>query len=379
MRQRLAKQQAQQRPNSDSPIRRDSLTKQLSAWEISSDDTGETSMHGSGISATAAAAAVAAATAVGVPMYNPLLYQSAVSGPPGPSSSPSVDTGHSVSWEKVMAAKQVNSALMVDDDIAGVGGDGRRPVGSMALSASTLSAHTIHQGGFIGLRSKKHLPSLTHAFIPDARYQAYKQGLHYQSKKDKSMFDKICMAKFCAFFSMIGVMFMVFVGILIDFQPMFIPGILPKHVQYTTGDKKPQIFYAIPTSDRLDPASHAYRAALMYFVTAILCLGYAYNAFPGGYWFKTRWQHYHDIPDAADSTVPTFHNGSSSGFDVGPDGLLPTTSSTANNHQACRNYDRRLVAVWSTVKRFGIYVASIWPAYQDHRRNRKRFSGAKDV
>lgn len=375
MRQRLPKQQVQQRPNTVSPSRREGLTKQQSSWEISSDDAGESSMHGSGISASAAASAAVAA-AVAVPMYNPLLYQSALSGPLAPSSSGSVDPGHSISWERVMAAKQANSALMVDDGIVGIGGDGRRPVGPMSLTASALSAHAIHQGGFIGLSSKKHLPSLTPAFIPDSRYQAYKHGLPYQSKKDKSVFDKVCMAKFCAFFSMIGVMFMVFVGILIDLQPMFMPGILPKHVIYTTGDGKPQVFFATSMSDRLEPASHAYRAALAYFVTAVLCLGYAYNAFPGGYWFKTRWQHYTDIPDAADSTVPNFHNGSS-GLDVGPGGMLPTTSST--NHQAYRNYDRRLVAIWSTVKRSGMYVASIWPAYQDHRRNRKRFSGAKDV
>ena len=173
-------------------------------------------------------------------------------------------------------------------------------------------------------------------------------------------------------------MFMVFVGILIDFQPMFIPGILPKHVQYTTGDRKPQVFYATSISDRLEPASHAYRAAFAYFITALLCLGYAYNALPGGYWFKTHWQHYDDIPDAADSTVPTFHNDGI-GLDIGADGLLPTNASAANNQQAYRKYTRRLIAVWSTMKRFGIYVASLWPAYQDHRRNRRRFAGAKDV
>jgi hypothetical protein len=335
-------------------------------------------MHGSGISGPAAAAATAAAT-VAVPMYNPLLYQSAISASPGPSSSANADTSHLISWERVMEAKQANSALMLEDNFPGMtGGDGRRPVGAIVLSASSLSAHATQHGGFVGLRSRKHLPSLTPAFIPDSRYQAYKLGRPYQSKKEKSMFDKVCMAKFCAFFSMIGVMFMVFVGILIDVQPMFIPGILPKHVQYTTGDRKPQVFYATSISDRLDPASHAYRAALGYLITALLCLGYAYNALPGGYWFKTRWQNYQDIPDVADSTVPTFHN-SPSGLDAGLDGLLPTTSSTANNHQVYRNFDRRLVAVWSTMKRFWFYVASIWPAYQDHRRNRKRFSGAKDV
>jgi hypothetical protein len=276
-----------------------------------------------------------------------------------------------------MEAKRANTALIVGEPTSEVRGGRGRTVG---LSTSALSAHAKQQeAGFIGLRSGKHLPSLTPAFIPDSRYQAYKQGRKYQASQQKSILGKVCMAKFCAFFSIVGVMFMVFVGILIDLQPMFMPGILPKHVQYTTGDRKPQVFYATSISDRLETASHAYRAAFGYFVTALLCLGYAYNALPGGYWFKTRWENYHDIPDGADSTVPTFHN-SEAGLDADTDGLLlPTTSSAANSRQAYRIYDRRLVAVWSTMKRFAIYVASLWPAYQDHRRNRRRFAGAKDV
>lgn len=277
-----------------------------------------------------------------------------------------------------MEAKHTNSSLMMGDPFLGAVGEGRGRTIGIGSSTSASSAHAAAHGAFIGLRSKKYLPSLTPAFIPDARYQAYKQGRPYRSSKQKPIFEKVCMAKFCAFFSMIGVTFMIFVGILIDVQPIFIRGVLPKHVQYTTGDRKPQVFYATSISDRLEPASHAYSAAFGYFVTSLLCLGYAYNAFPGGYWFKTQWQHYEDIPDAADSTVPTFHN-SGIGLDAGSDGLLPTTSSAAHNHPAYHKYDRRLVAVWSTMKRFGMFVTSLWPAYQDHRRSRRRFSGAKDV
>lgn len=283
-------------------------------------------------------------------MYNPLHYQSpdesslhtAVA--PAPSSNP-------LSWDAVIDSKNSNQAhahLMKANDTLG-----RHP-----------PTHTL-SGTYIGLKNS-HLPSLAPAFIPDARYQSYLLGR--PKRQEQSGVNRICMARFCGYFSVVGVMFMIFVGILIDMQPMYLPGILPKHVQYTTGDRSAQVFYAVDISDRLEQASHAYRAAFLYFITACLCLGYAKNP----HWvnvFKSKRQHYHDIPDN-DSTLSMLHNGPSSG----PHGdLLPT----AAKH---KDYGHRFTFIWAAIHRAGIYLSSIWPEFQARRRNRRqRFAGSKDV
>jgi hypothetical protein len=296
-----------------------------SSWEITSDDglvdfgvVGEAETSKSSLES--------------VPMYNPLHYQSSETAP-APSSNP-------LTWDSMILAKNANLALQYEK-----GG----------LFTQFPPGHTL-SGNFIGLR-RSHLPSLVPAFIPDSRYRAYLLGR--PKLEPESMFSKIGMAKFCAKFSMVAVVFLLFVGVLIDTQPMFLPGIAPKHVLYTTGDRKPQVFYAVDISDRLDQASTAYRTAFLYFITYCLCVGYTYNVH---WWFKSRWQHYRDIPDN-DSIVPTFHNCA--------DGSLPKHTKYPNN---------RLDRVWVVCHRIGNYLASIWPKFQARRREqRQRFAGAKDV
>jgi len=337
MRQRIPKaSQSKGSPGPVTPNRDSSRQAANSSWEITSDDGGEFGGDTTNSSMTS------------IPMYNPLHYQSADNSmdltAPAPSSNP-------LSWDAVMEAKNANAAYLRKRTSTPDTPNRRHPMVQQHPSST----------GFIGLRSS-HLPSLAPAFIPDSRYQSYLLGR--QKQKPTSPFDKICMAKFCAYFSVIGAMFLGFVGILIDTQPMYLQGILPKHIQYTTGDRKPQVFFAVDISDRLEPASHAYRGALLYLFTACVCLGYAYNAH---WWFKSKWQRYNDIPDN-ESTVPTFHNGLAS-----DDALLPTSV----KHQA---YHQRWQSAWIAVKRLGIYLASIWPEYQERRRNRRqRFAGAKDV
>jgi hypothetical protein len=297
-----------------------------SSWEITSDD---------GLSDFGATGeAEPSKTSVGsIPMYDPLLYQSADT-TPAPSSNP-------LSWDVIMDARNANLALQHKKGV---------PL-AHCPPGQTLS------GNFIGLR-RIHLPSLAPAFVPDSRYKAYMLGR--PKENPESMFSRVSMAKFCAKFSIVAVMFLLFVGILIDTQPMFLPGILPKHVLYTTGDRKPQVFYAVDISDRLEQASTAYRTAFLYFITYCICVGYTYNVH---WWYKSRWQHYHDIPDN-DSTVPTFHNGS--------DGLLPKHTKYPNNERWAR--------VWIVFHRIGNYLASIWPNFLARRREqRQRFAGAKDV
>eukprot|EP00529_Nitzschia_sp_RCC80_P036743 CAMPEP_0113519198 /NCGR_PEP_ID=MMETSP0014_2-20120614/43391_1 /TAXON_ID=2857 /ORGANISM="Nitzschia sp." /LENGTH=196 /DNA_ID=CAMNT_0000416899 /DNA_START=201 /DNA_END=791 /DNA_ORIENTATION=- /assembly_acc=CAM_ASM_000159 len=190
------------------------------------------------------------------------------------------------------------------------------------------------------------------------------------------------------------------VGVIIDRQPLYIAGVLPQHIQYTTGDRKQQIFYAIPSgsSERLEPASNAYWSAGLYFVTACICYGYVNNA---GWWMKRWWrQHqgrpYRDIPDVqhpnngggdgidddyyyddVQSTVPTFHNGglpSKKGYHHN-DAALPMYGDNKKK-SAAEAWQTNNPMLASAVQRLSLYVSSAWA---DRRKHKRRFAGAKDV
>lgn len=199
---------------------------------------------------------------------------------------------------------------------------------------------------------------------------------------------------------MVAVVCLVFIGIIIDRQPLYIPGVLPQHVQYTTGDRKQQVFYALPTANsaRLEPASNAYRSAALYLLTACLCYGYVHNF---GWWIKKLWlQHqgrpYRDIPDHASdgddddndnntddgrSTVPTFHNGGGNSRDE----LLPIYGVDRKKYNPFQqqNGSPFVTQVWQTASSMGhrlsLYVSTAWADSQNRRRNKRRFAGAKDV
>jgi hypothetical protein len=203
--------------------------------------------------------------------------------------------------------------------------------------------------------------------IPDSSYQAYLLGKR-KKKKRNSFIDKICFAKFCATFSWIAIVFFVFIGILIDTQPLFIQGVLDRHEEYGE-NQKVQVFYDLSQSERLPAASHAYQAAFFYFLIGCASLAYAYNLH---WWFKTRKWQYRDIPDA-ESKTPTFHANSG-------ESELPTSSPAMKAYQYDYGVGSRIWNVTRvTANRVGIYVASIWPRYQEKRRTRRRHIGAKDV
>jgi hypothetical protein len=206
--------------------------------------------------------------------------------------------------------------------------------------------------------------------VPDSSYQAYLLGK--STKRKTNLVDTICCAKFCAIFSWVAVMFLVFIGVLLDTQPLYIKGTLPQHIQYTSG-KKPQIFYAVTYSERLPTASIAYQAAFVYLITALFSLAYAYNWF---WWIKSRWRQYNDIPDNnedsyshADSTIPTFHTTA--------DGDLPYSPTQAYQY---RNRVRVQVKTWlfKAVNRIRHFVTSMMPG-DGNRRPRRRGATAKDV
>jgi len=160
--------------------------------------------------------------------------------------------------------------------------------------------------------------------VPDCEYEAYLLGL--PRRKDTSIITKPCCASICAGFSLIGMLFLLFIGILLDKQPLYIPGTLPELVVQSTfqyknndGDEvitytKPVIQYLVPgpADERLPIASTAYQAAAAYFVTFVASL---YVLDPTRFAFLTKLfvtrhlrrrsrDQYESLPDY-DSSLPT--------------------------------------------------------------------------
>lgn len=215
-------------------------------------------------------------------------------------------------------------------------------------------------GGLEGFRNA-HRSSLAPPIIPDSSYQAYLKGRSLKRKR-RAPVDKICFAKFCAFFSWVAILFLLFVGILIDTQPMYIQGVLIKSEQSGENDKA-QTFYDLSQSERLPTASTAYQAAFFYFLTGCVSLAYAYNFH---FWFNSRMRQYHDIPDADSAHDAEAH--------------LPSFNPAMKAYQ----YDNSFGAkIWNmtavTANRVKMQAASMWPRYRENRRARRRQTGAKDV
>ena len=301
-----------------------------------------------------------------IPMYNPLSMQSPLSKPSTPPSEFKKSASKKsplVSWNTIIKAKNSNMEYLRDNPAASTYHD---PPGYYRRSNS--------KGGiYEGLQSGGNLPSMSPQLIPDSAYRAYLSGKPAVKTK-KPLVDKITIAKLVGGFSIVGFIFLTFVGILIDTQPMYMAGVLTKNEVFSSNGKKTKTFYAISINDRLEPATRAYRGGLLYLLVAIGCFGYAHNMHH--FLFKKGIQKYRDIDDV-DSTVPTFdRNGN--GVLGGKKGYLPINGSIQRN--AYEDQDGFLGRAWQStsvrLQRLGFYLESLW---HNRRRNRRRFAGAKDV
>ena len=324
---------------------RDNFAQSSTSWEIATENSGDNA-HSSARSL--------------IPMYNPMTMQSSLSKPSTPSSS-----CQSPSWNTIMEAKKANAELLRDNSLANTYHD--------APGYYTDSVTGKGRSAYDPLRSGRNLSSMSPKLIPDSAYRAYRSG-QATANRNKSAINKITVAKIIGCFSIVGFIFLTFVGILIDTQPMFLQGILTKNEEYSSNGKKLKTFYAVNIGERLEPAKHAYRGGLLYLFTAIACLGYAHNMHH--FLFKKGWQQYRDIDDV-DSTVPTFHQNADSILGA-KDDYLPTNG--AKHRQAYEDHNGLIGRAWHTTsvtfQRAWIYLESMWQA---RRRNRRRFAGAKDV
>mmetsp|Transcript_23493 Transcript_23493/g.66475 ORF Transcript_23493/g.66475 Transcript_23493/m.66475 type:complete len:525 (-) Transcript_23493:138-1712(-) len=243
--------------------------------------------------------------------------------------------------------------------------------------------------------------------VPDSKYHAYLHGRYHPRRHgssngavtttaEKPMLNSMCCANFCFGISIVAIVFLVFIGILFDSQPLYIKGVLPQHIQYIDANnlQRTKVFYETKPAQRMDITKNAYKAALMYAFTAMMCMAYTQNWL---FYIKSHWNQYHDIPDN-ESTIPRFHNDDDDDHDDGDSnnngnntGGNRIHNNNSNNNIALRNrsamqqayaYNMRISSkIWN----FGIFcmnrIYQSWSqsSSSETRRRRKRAPGAKDV
>jgi len=313
-----------------SPSRQDSYGQSSALWEIATEGSGENDFSSPrNRRSTYNPVAAHPSPRRSVPMYNPMAIQSTSS------------------------KSNANADFLRDN-----------PLTSNYHNPPGYFTGSIHDKGdtYDVLRAGRSLPSMSPALIPDSAYRAYLSGKGPITRKRPGI-DKIILVKIVGYFCIVGFIFLTFVGILIDTQPMFLQGVLPKNEVFSSNGRKTKTFYAINISERLDPAKNAYRGGLLYLLTAIICLGYAHNMHH--FLFKKGWQQYRDIDDV--------HQNS--------DAILRSNEKYLPIHrQAYEDHNGFMLRAWQSISvkflRLGIFIDSIWQA---RRRNRRRFAGAKDV
>jgi len=155
-----------------------------------------------------------------------------------------------------------------------------------------------------------HVAYRTPHHVPDNAYRAYLQGRTGRSRRNSPFLTQVCCLHTCIGFSTVAVVFLCFVGILIDTQPLFMTGTLPKKlVETSNGRFVTKVILPAP-GEVLPAARAAYRAALAYFFCIVLCLGALHPAWIQSQIYRVR-HRYQDIPDHHDSVsplLPDFHS-----------------------------------------------------------------------
>jgi hypothetical protein len=212
-------------------------------------------------------------------------------------------------------------------------------------------------------------------YVTDANYHKYLLQRGYQndsiiSDAPASLLSKTCCAATCSVFSAIAVFFLLFIGFLLDTQPLYIPGTLPtltvqSTVQYNSQDgtvksyNKPRVQFLIPgpTDERLSIASTAYRAAGMYFVTMLISL-YVYNPLPFHHVMSRVWSYAHvfrrrQYTDIPDSDLPSYNLIGNTAMATSEGLILGDVDSRGNIRRLSSSYQ---LGVWkrstNTLKRW---------------------------
>jgi len=205
-------------------------------------------------------------------------------------------------------------------------------------------------------------PKLSDFVINDSCYRRYLlegkrgkykglRGMNIDANASKGIMDPAFLAKVCAFSSCVGMLFLIWVAVMMETQPLYIKGVSPKSNYGGDGDDQTYRFRK--------ETSNALKAAAAYFLTMVLSVIYLQvkdmnleimnPALVGRLchlkrimvltYFRWRRRHYDDIPDNNHQFVGV--NYSSGGNDTlpmqhrnnGDDGTLKSRRSNSNNRR----------------------------------------------
>lgn len=138
--------------------------------------------------------------------------------------------------------------------------------------------------------------------VPDNKYKLFVQGQSTRRKKPSLNHDSL--AQTCSGFSFIGVLFLVFAGILIDRQPLYLRGVLPAQVVQDNENGKFVMQVLLNSQQRLPAARVAYQAALIYALTMLACIYYSHRGWIQSQLYRRK-NRYQDIPDLNNNNSTT--------------------------------------------------------------------------
>jgi hypothetical protein len=187
--------------------------------------------------------------------------------------------------------------------------------------------------------------------VPDSQYREF---VHGHGRDTTPLLNPICCANACAGFSCVGFLFLVWIGYLLDTQPIFISGTLPSALKENDGGKTTTIYFV--TAERLPSASHAYQASYAYFGTMMACLIYVYYERLDS---MIKRRAYQELPDATSSV------GGASNVGVVGEGLPETVPGTGTEPTAAYHvtaWNRLATATFTMHARewAGTVVARMW-------------------
>jgi len=229
------------------------------------------------------------------------------------------------------------------------------------LDVSSNSDYDSYDDGYEDVLDKP--PKLSDFVINDSCYQRYllegKRGKYkglrgmnsIDANASKGIMDPTFLAKVCAFSSCVGMIFLIWVAVMMETHPLYIKGVSPKSNYGGDGDDQTYRFRK--------ETSNALKAAAAYFLTMVLSVIYLQvkdmnleimnPALIGRLchlkrlmvltYFRWRRRHYDDIPDNNHQFVGV--NYSSGGNDTlplqhrnnGDDGTLKSRRSNSNNRR----------------------------------------------
>lgn len=135
--------------------------------------------------------------------------------------------------------------------------------------------------------------------VPDRKFKDYLLGRQGLEQPPKPMVTEESATRSCFGFSLVAVVFLLWVGMLFDRQPLYIRGSLPVLVVSSSSKNGRLVSRHLvpgPTDSRLVPATVSYRAAFAYVLTAAFCWyrlnrGWVHDK------IRKRRSRYEDIPD----------------------------------------------------------------------------------